>query len=390
MNLDPIIVIGGGFVGVPTARRLAKAGHKVTLINPADRFLFTPRLIDALAGVGNPATWTEPLTAIAARDGFTFLQATVTDIDRKTQHVTCVDSQGGSHKLPYGAVVMSPGAKTNFYNIPGAETHATCLKSLEDVEKIHQKLQASLQLAINDKRPIARERLLSIIVVGAGPSGVESAVAIKEKLNALCAAEDASLCKLIRVTIIQAAPQILPGFPLRLARKAERILKRSGITVSTHDPVKEVRADGVMTTNLGFLPASMVVWCAGIMPSPLPIRPEVHRDPQGNILVDRSLRVDTHLFAAGDAVLYKENDLIIPKNAQTAMLMASSLATNVHRVMRDRNTKPFHYVSHGTIIWLGRTGILNIKGFIFQSRFVPLLRHIFYLLRFWEVVGEVR
>jgi NADH dehydrogenase len=261
---------------------------------------------------------------------------------------------------------------------------------MQDVEHIHTHLLEAMQRAINDKRPLARERHLSLVVVGAGAAGVEVAAALKTKLNALCAAEDASMCKLVRVTVVQGAPQILPGFPLRMVRGTERVLKRLGISLSTHDPVTEVRPDGVMTTKLGFVPASLVIWCAGTTPNLVPIQPDVHRDPQGNILVDRCLRVDTHLFAAGDAVLYREKDLTIPKNAQTALMMAAHIAQNIMRISRDKRAKPFHYVSHGNILWLGRTGFLSIKGLVIQSRFVPFIRDTFYLLRFWESVGKVR
>lgn len=387
-----ILIVGAGFVGLSTARRVQKNLPRdctLTLIDSKDQFVFTPRLIDALQDPDYPrSSLRADLRAIAKRDGFHFVQGRVTTIDRE-QHTltyTAPTSSSRHETLMYDILVLCQGAQPSFYNIPGAQEYALPLKSKEDVHHIHDRVRRQLEAASHLNDHEAQKRLLSFVVVGAGPSGVEAICALKSMVEKTCEKTYTPLTSHLSWTLVQAGPEILPGFPTGLVAQARRTLATQNITVRTGQAVTAMNEERIATADHA-IDAGCVLWTAGIEPSRIQMIPDIHTDRAGYLPVDAHLSIAPNIFGAGDVVLYREGNMIIPKNAQTSMNMAKTLSENILRTITHRPLVPFHYVSKGNILTIGTTGFLDLKFLMIQTRLVPFIRNILYRLRFWEVTG---
>jgi len=382
-----IVIVGAGFAGLLTARKLVKrvpAGTLVTLIDRNDRFLFAPRLIDALAESSRPpSSYSAPLGALCQRDGIRFIQGTVIAVDRRTRSIKL---ESGTPE-PFDILVLCQGAKINHYGIPGAQEHTCALKTTDDIACIVGEIEALLKKATQAPTDAMQRALLSFVIIGGGASGIESAFALKERFTELATKLAPTLSKFASFTVIQAAPQILPGFPLRTVEGARRELRANGFTLIEGLPVTQIDEDSVTTADGSKRMSGFVLWAAGVQPNGIAIEPEAFTDTNGGILTDRFLQVEPHVFAAGDVISYQEKNVVIPKNAQTAMLMAERLAENITRSLQGLPPKAFHYTNKGNLLTLGATGYIDIKGFAFKSRLTPLFRDLFYRYRQWQMIG---
>ncbi len=388
-----IVIVGGGFAGALAARRLMEQhlpDTDVLLIDKQADFLFTPRLVDALASHdahGNG--WSAPLHELAARFGFRFLRGTVEHVNREQKTLTVYTEDLGTKTVPYDTLVLTPGAKACHYRIPGAAEHTYTLKSLDDVKRVHDRINELLRQAQQEEAVATKRRLLSFIVVGAGPSGVEGIFSLLHYVRSWCEKQGAAtLFDVATFSLIQAGPQILPGFPPKMVHDLGKELHKHRIRLFVGEAVTEVTNEALTTNLKHTLPASLVLWTAGIQPNRLTVDPEAHCDPSGYLIVDRHLQVESSIFAAGDAILYREHNQVIPRNAQTAILMGQALAENIARSLRHLSLKPFHYRSKGNVLVVGNIGSLDLKWFSLKTRFAPLVRNFFYRFRFWQITGK--
>lgn len=387
-----ILIVGAGFVGLSTARRLQKQlpkDTKITVLDSKDHFVFTPRLIDALQNPEYPRTSLRAdLRAIAKRDGFTFIQGRVTAIDREQRTVTYTvpTSSNRIETVSYDVLALCHGAQPCFYGIPGAQEHTLPLKSEEDVRHIHDRVKQALERAAHAKNDEERKQLLTFVVVGAGPSGVEAVCALKTMVEKQCAQNYADLKQHLSWTLMQASPEILPGFPTNLVRQARQALAKQGITVRVGEAATGMN-EGQIATATGTIDAGCALWTAGIEPSHIALMPDIHTDRAGYLPVDGNLSIAPNIFGAGDVILYREGNVVVPKNAQTSIRMAKTLAENILRTITHQSLVPFHYASKGNILTVGNTGFLDLKFLLVQSRLVPFIRNTLYRLRFWQVTG---
>lgn len=382
-----IVIVGAGFAGLMTARKLAKKKPqdvRITLIDQRDRFLFAPRLIDAL---DDPKTdvlkFTVPLAEQCQKDGITFVQGRVTMINRTKK---CVELEGGQD-FPYDALVLCQGAKTNFYGNVSAEQFSFTLKTIEDAARINARIDELINAAKQSADDTERRKMLSFVVVGGGASGIESMFAIQNRFQLRCKELAPGLMNLASYTLIQAAPQILTGFPLKMVNGARQEMQKQGITLLEGQPVAKVDADSVTTASGTMIHTSLVIWAAGIMPNKLAIEPAAFMDANGGILTDRYLHVEANVFAAGDVVSYQERNVTIPKNAQTAMTMAVRLADNVLRSLNGQELMPFHYKNKGNLLTLGHTGYVEVSGVSVKTMLAPFIRNLFYRYRQWQITA---
>jgi NADH dehydrogenase len=382
-----IVIIGAGFVGLPVARqlqtRLAQA-KTVTLIDAKDHFLFAPRLVDALAHASAVPNLTAPLADLAKASGFSFLQGAVTHIDRTRQTVFVTDAAQTITPVPYDILVLSQGSTTNFYGLPEAESRTFPLKSLGHVTAIHARIDEMLAHAKFAPEE-TRKKLLSFAVIGAGPSGVESLFALRRYALAAAKKTAPELAQHLSFSLLQAAPQILPGFPSKLVHRTMDQLAKHGVRVYLGKPVTQLGDGFLMMGEHERVDAGLVLWTAGVAANRIDAIPPFGLDRGGCIAVDHYLRADEHIFAAGDCVLYQEKNVVIPKNAQTALQMSHIITENIVRSLSGQPLKPLRYRNHGNIISLQETGFLNLGRFTLQTRLAPWLRDLFYGIRFRQI-----
>ena len=386
--MKQIIVAGGGFAGTIAAIRIAKHLQNkvtVTLIDPEDHFFFTPRVIDLLALNSLPASrFSLSFADLAQRHGFTFLQGEVHRVDRAKQLVAIKLSNKKNSSLTYHSLVLAQGAQTTTFGLPGADAYALPLKTEADVTRIHEHINACLEQAMRITKKPERCSWLSFTTVGGGPSGVEGAIAIAAHVRNQLTAHAPHLLEEVSFTLIQGGPQILPGFPLSLIEGVGHELANQGINTLLGDQVAAIYEDRVETTSGNVLATHTVLWAAGIIACPIPTDP-ILAEERGYLTVDRYLKAAPHIFAAGDIVNYKEHNMVIPKNAQTAMRMGRILADNVIQEFKHKKLRPFTYFSKGNIIALGETGFMDVRLFTFKTRFASFLRNLFYTLRQREI-----
>lgn len=364
-HMKRILIVGGGFVGLRAARLLAKKAD-VTLVSMTSNFTFTPWLVDLLAGDLKLKDITADLGEIAKRDGFKFIKGKATRIDRDQKKAE-VETSKGSMVIDFDAVALCQGASTNFFNIPGAEEYTHQIKTPEHVEALKVKLAS-----INGP--------VSVCVVGAGPTGVETAFAILDHFG--------QTKRTGKLMILQAAPTILPGFSNRLIDNARRHLTNAGVSIMEGDPATAVDATGVTLKSGKRVECQVIVWAGGIKPNMVEIAPTLPSDKSGCISVDRSLEASHETFAAGDACAIVEPETPTPKTAQAAMEMAPMLAKNVMRELENQPLQPFVYHSKGVILTAGHTAMLEEGKISLSSPIFNLARYILYRFRFWQMTGR--
>ncbi|MCC7523142.1 FAD-dependent oxidoreductase [Candidatus Uhrbacteria bacterium] len=369
MDKKRVLIVGGGFVGLRTATLLAGGMLKngeVTLVSTSKHFIFTPWLVDLLAGSIPLEQMSADLSDIAKRDGFTFIHGTVSHLDYKKKEAV-IETANGQQTVLFDAAALCQGASTNFFGIPGAESYAYQLKTPDHVERLRAKLDTF-------------DEQVSINVVGAGPTGMETVFALREYLE--------SKGKKAKICLIQAAPRILPGFSQRLVDHAKHELAAASVSMMEGDPVVAVEQDGVRLKSGSKIAAQITIWAGGIRPNHIDTQPSLPNDPAGNISVDRTLQADESAFAAGDAAGILNPGNAAPKTAQVAMEMAPVLARNIVRYLEGRKLSTYKHHSKGVIITAGRKGLLELGWKIsVSSQFLVWIRNQMYRFRFWQMTG---
>ncbi len=373
-----IVIIGGGFAGLLTARNLARrcrSDEKVFLVDKKPRFLFTPWLVDVLAGDLKIEAITHSINEIAKRCGFSFIQGTMKEAVR-AEHRVIVETANGETSIGYDVLLLCQGARTAFYGIPGTTTCCMPLKVEEDVERIHLATQTLLSKGGG-----------SVAVIGGGPTGVEAIFSLKRYAEKLTRENPAFNKVKLTYTLVQAAPQILPGLSTSLVHAVLTELKDAAIEISVGDPVAQVEDHMIITNSGRKISSDITVWAAGIEANKVAIEPEPE-NKQGYLVVDNYMRLDDAIFVAGDTASFGLKGATIPKMAQAAMQMSDVLTRNILSVLYGGDLKPFTIENKGFIITLGTTAVASLfHRFTIKSPLFMLLRGIFYRAKFKQIVG---
>lgn len=384
-----ILIVGGGFVGLRTAQILSRAGKdiEIVLIDKKPEFLFTPWLVDAFAEEMKLEDVTLEFSELATQDGFSFLEGEVTHVDRKKRHVRMRTSIS-ERDLSYDILVLSQGVRTNYYGIPGAETNSYPLKNPADAHRAQRAILDTLAKATKTEDKLEREQLLSMAVVGAGPTGIESIFAIQQFIRQKQSEGVIDMALKPRFHLIQGAPQILPGFPESVIRHANAELDRQGIQTLTGEAVTSVESGMIRTVSGKAIPASFILWSAGIEPCMIELTPPPILE-RGYAVVDNYFRIDERIFCAGDVSGFKLQGAPVPKTAQTAMQMAPVLAKNILRTLSGKKLVPFRGKQKGVIITLGDTGVISLMhAMTLKTKLAVPLRNLFYRIRFKQITAR--
>lgn len=386
-----IVVIGAGFAGLAATRQLVKdlkGQADIVLIDNKSHFVFLPWLIDALGEERSFEAIQCDLREMSRREGFRFFMGEVSHIDREQQRVFMTDPANQNlFPVEYDHLILCPGSKTNYFGVQGAEEFGFGLKRVEDVVNIHRHAQETVKMAMAAQTEEELRSILSYTGVGAGPSGIEALAALQQYVLNQLQNVAPELIPFASFTIVQAGPQILPGFHAATVKGALRALEALNVQVMVGDPVTKVTESFLLTKSGKRIDTRLTLWCAGIEPIQIQMMPDVHREQNGALVTEPNLRFTDTIFAAGDVVNFKQNNVLIPKNAQTAMRMGMLLAKNTIRLMNGMPLKAFWYVSKGSLITVGKMGFLELPFITIPSNLITTIRRFLYKLRFKELTG---
>lgn len=369
-NLPRIVILGAGFGGLTAARALSRAKAQVTLIDAQNYHLFQPLLYQVATATLSPADIATPIrSTLRDQANANVLLGEVTNIDRAKRIVSIDD---GRH-VPYDYLIVATGARHAYFGHDNWEPVAPGLKKIDDATEIRRRILLAFEKAETETDDARRRALLTFVIVGGGPTGVEMAGAIielakKALLRDFRHIDPASA----RVILVEAGPRILPSFPETLSGFAAKSLHRMGVELRTGQAATDCTSEGVALGD-EFVPARTLVWAAGVMASPAAKWLDVESDRAGRVLVDDHLNItgDERVFIVGDtaAAVWKDTRFV-PGIAPAAKQMGAYAATSICMMIAGKTPKPFQYRHQGNLATIGRKsavidfGKLEVRGFI--------------------------
>ncbi len=384
--LPKVIIIGGGFAGLEAARALDGAPVRVLVIDRSNHHLFQPLLYQVATAALSPAEIASPIRGILrGQKNAWVMMGEVMGIDPDARNVSLADGT----RLSYDYLIVATGAIDQYFGHPEWERHAPGLKTIEDAVEIRRRFLLAFEAAEREDDPEARRALLTTVVIGAGPTGVEMAGAMAEMARHGFVRDfrriDPSTA---RVILLEGTDRVLPTFHPRLSRDAERFLRERGVEVRTNSLVTAIEADAVIVGDERF-PTRNVVWAAGVGASPLGRMIGAETDRAGRVRVNADLSVPgrPEVFVAGDlSSLDAKNGEPYPGIAPVAIQEGACAGRNVARLATNTATEPFRYSDRGTLATIGRgAAIADIRG-LRLSGFVAWIAwifvHIYFLIGF--------
>ena len=377
-----IVIVGGGFGGLACAQRLGGSNHEVLLIDRRNYHLFQPLLYQVATGALSPADIAEPIRKLLKRhSNISVVMAEVTGID--TQNHAVLVENGAAY--PYEALVLATGSQYAYFGHEEWADNAPGLKTIDNARAHRSRLLEAFEKAERATSPEEQRRLMTSVVIGGGPTGVEMAGAIAELGRWTLAGEFRNVDpSQARVILIEGAPGILGQFPDGLVRYSAYALARLGVDVRTSTRVLDIQAEGVMTDQ-GYIPAGTVVWGAGVTATPAARWLGIETDRSGRIPVDDRLAVRGRpgVYALGDIALLPQDGAPLPGLAQVAKQQGQYLGRSLRR---GDSSHGFRFRNRGNTAVIGRHaavfdfGRLHLKGRV--AWFLWALVHVYLLVGF--------
>ena len=380
-----IVILGAGFAGLSAARALAGAPVRVTVVDRRNHHLFAPLLYQVATAALSPGDIAYPIRAILRGQANTrVLLGDAVSIDPVRRELVLTDE-----RIPYDYMILASGSRHAYFGHDGWEKDAPGLKTLEDALEIRRRILLAFERAERETDPSRRSRLLTFVLVGGGPTGVELAGAISEISRRVLVRDFRSIDpREARIVLAEAGPRILAAYSPESSRRAEATLRRRGVEVLKGMPITDVDAQGVVAGGQR-IDAGTVLWTAGVAASPLAASLGVARDRAGRVAVDRDLSVPEHpeIFVAGDLALFQyQSGEPLPGVAQVAIQQGRHAARNVLRDLERQSRLPFHYDDRGTMAVIGRAAavaeIHGLKLSGYPAWLTWCFIHILYLIGF--------
>jgi len=379
-----VVIVGGGFGGLTAARSLAGADLEITLLDRKNHHLFQPLLYQVASAGLSPAEIAYPIRRILRRQrNARVLLGEAVAVDLGAKKVRLADGE-----LPYDYLILAAGAGHSYFGRSEWEAHAPGLKTLEDALEIRRRVLLAFEEAEREERPEARRSWLTFVVIGAGPTGVETAGAFADIARHTLARDFRRIDpRAARVLLVEAGRRVLPTYPEELSEKARLQLEELGVQVWTEAPVTGIDGAGVQVGG-DRIAARTVVWAAGVQAAPLAASLGAPLDRAGRVRVDPDLTVPGHaaVFVIGDLASLAPAGRPVPGVAPAAMQMGAHAARNVRRAARGESLVPFRYRDKGSLATIGRRrgvadlGALRLSGL--PAWLAWLSVHIFFLIGF--------
>jgi NADH dehydrogenase FAD-containing subunit len=380
-----VVIIGGGFGGLTAARALQTAPVRVTLVDRRNYHLFQPLLYQVATAGLSPADIASPIRAILRRQpNVTVLLGKVTGIDIAGKAVATDEG-----RIAYDQLIIATGARHGYFNHEEWECFAPGLKKIEDATDIRGRILLAFEHAERTGDARERRRLLSFVIVGGGPTGVEMAGAIAELARvALSDFRNIDL-RSARVVLVESGLRVLANFPPSLSAIAKRALEKLGVEIRLGVRVSRCDPEGVIVGNER-IAAHTIIWAAGVMASPAAKWLSAEKDHAGRVVVGPDLTLSNHpdIFVIGDTALAKAADgRSLPGIAPVAKQQGAYVARVIAARVQGRPApKPFRYRHLGTMATIGRRSAVADFGKVHLSGFIAWLIwglvHVYFLIGF--------
>lgn len=356
-----VVIIGGGFGGLYAAKELANKPVSMILLDRTNHHLFQPLLYQVATAGLSPGDIAQPIRHILKHaENLEVVLANADRIDVAEKAVVCAD-----RKVPYDYLIVAAGARHSYFGHDEWEQFAPGLKNLPDVLELRRRILFAFEAAEIAETAAERQKALTFVVVGAGPTGVEMAGAIAELAHKSLADDFHHVNpKDARIVLVDAAPRVLPAFTPGLSESARKQLEQLKVEVRTGVIVKDVGPDGVHVGD-ELIPARTIVWAAGNAASPLGKSLGVELDRAGRVKVNEDLTVPGHpeIFVIGDMALFTyQTGEPLPGVCPVAMQMGRHAARNILAAAEGRPMSPFRYHDKGQMATIGRNrAIADLK-----------------------------
>ncbi|CAN5341757.1 NAD(P)/FAD-dependent oxidoreductase [soil metagenome] len=379
------MIVGGGFGGLYAARALKRVPVDVTVVDRTNHHLFQPLLYQVATASLSPGDISAPIRWILRRQrNATVLLAEVTGLDLDRRTVLLDDGKA----LGYDFLILASGARHSYFDHPEWERLAPGLKSVDDGVELRRRFLMAFEEAERSEDPARQRALLTFVIVGGGPTGVELAGALPDIARKAMVRDFRRIdTRTTRVVLVEAGPRVLPAFPEKLSRRALLDLEALGVEVRLGQPVTDIGEDFVQVGE-DRLAACTVFWAAGNAASPLARLTGAELDRSGRIVVQQDLSVPGHgeVFAIGDLAQVTSSGRIVPAVAPAAMQGGRCAAENIDRSIRRKARRVFHYVNKGDLATIGRhRAVADFGRFRVTGRiawWLWLTIHIMYLIGF--------
>ncbi|MBD2494472.1 NAD(P)/FAD-dependent oxidoreductase [Nostoc sp. FACHB-280] len=388
-----VVIVGGGFGGLYTAKYLANANVNVTLIDKRNFHLFQPLLYQVATGTLSPGDISSPLRAVFSKSKNTqVLLGEVSDIDPKTQKVMM-----GNQVIPYDTLIVATGANHSYFGKEHWKDLAPGLKTVEDAIEMRRRIFGAFEAAEKETDPEKRSAWLTFVIVGGGPTGVELAGAIAELAYKTLKEDFRSIdTSETKILLLQGGDRILPHISPDLSEEATASLRKLGVVINTKTRVTDIENDIVtfkQNGEISSIHSKTILWAAGVkgstMGAILAERTDVELDHAGRVVVEPDLTVRDYknIFVIGDLANFSHQDSKpLPGVAPVAKQQGEYVAKLIRRRLRNSTLPQFHYNDVGSLAMIGQNlavvdlGFLQLTGF--PAWVFWLIIHIYFLIEF--------
>lgn len=391
-----VLILGAGAAGISTALELKKAsagapGLEVTLVDQRDYHYPLPFIWHVVSGSVEPSHISFPLHALLRRRGaegpVKFKQSRVQGIDVERKVVSTDNGE-----LEWDYLVVALGSTTNFFGMADVEESSLILKSLKDAVSIHNHILDNYEAALREGDEQRQRELLTFVVVGGGPTGIELAAAIQDFVRKALIRDYPSLMSQTRVLLVEAQDALLSGMKAKMSELAISRLRSRGIEVLLKTRITKVWSGGIQTADGQTIATNAVIWVAGVKPVAVVESLPFNKAKGGRIMVNQYLEVPESpgVYVLGDcAYLLQENGSVpYPPTQQVAERQGPACARNIVRAMRGQDQRPFRYKFKGQLIYMGRNlTVAQLGDRVFDGFAAGLLRRVYYLWVFISYLG---
>ena len=372
MAQTTIIIVGGGFGGLAAAKALKNTPAQIILIDRTNHHLFQPLLYQVATSVLSPGQIGSPIRGILRNQkNTTVILGEVTGVDKDQKSVFVSDADRQDVPIAYDYLILATGVTHSYFGHNEFEKFAPGLKSLADAVAVRNKILQAFEQAEAEEDPSRHRDLLTFVLVGGGPTGVEMAGAIAVLVRSTLKSEFRRIDPaLAQIVLVDAGPRVLGSFSEDISKAAKKRLERLGVEVRLGHPVDQIDADGVVVAGER-IASKAVIWTAGVTPSPAGKWLKVETDRAGRARIQPDLTVPGHpeIFVIGDTASLDENGKPLPGVAQVALQQGRYAGKAIHnRITGNPAPGPFSYFDKGNMAVVGKgfavlqSGKVHVSG----------------------------